>query len=113
MSAGVIIPGVSSSVILMLLNTYNIYLEAIANINFLILIPMGIGLLIGCIIFLKLIDFLFKYYKLYTYYAIIGFTIGAVFVIFPGFESSIYGVFSIFLFFSSFIMAFFLGKINK
>ncbi len=59
MSAGVVIPGVSNTVILMILGTYNIYLEALATLNFAVLVPMGIGLLIGGFLFLKLIEFLF------------------------------------------------------
>ena len=44
MSGGVIVPGVSSTVILMCLGVYPIYLTAIANFNINILIPIGIGL---------------------------------------------------------------------
>ena len=45
MSAGVIVPGISSTVILMCFGTYYIYLEAISTLNLNILIPMGIGLI--------------------------------------------------------------------
>ena len=57
MSIGVVIPGVSSSVLLMILGTYNLYLEAVSSINLIILIPMGIGLIIGSLIFLKIIKY--------------------------------------------------------
>lgn len=85
MSAGVVIPGVSSSVILMTLGVYSIYISAIANINLTILFPMGIGLLIGCILFLMLIQFLFSKYYAQTFYGIIGFVLGSVLVLYQRF----------------------------
>lgn len=84
MSAGLVIPGISKSVILMLLNLYPTYLTAIANLNFAILFPIAIGLLIGCLIFLFVLHFLFSFCKSYTYFAIIGFVFGSTFVLFPG-----------------------------
>lgn len=83
MSAGVIIPGVSSTVILMCFGTYFIYLEAISLLNLSVLIPIGIGLVCGSIFFLFLIRFLFKNYVHQTYYSIIGFVLGSIFVLLP------------------------------
>ena len=83
MSAGVVIPGVSSSVILMILGVYTTYLSAVASVNLSILFPMGIGLLIGSIVFLKLIQFLFNKYYVQTFYGIIGFVLGSVLVLYP------------------------------
>lgn len=105
-SAGIIIPGVSKTVILMLLGIYEIYLSAIASLNLSILIPIGIGFLIGGIIFLFLMNFLFKIAKSYTYFAIIGFILGSIFVVYPGFLFNLEGVISIILFAISFILAY-------
>ena len=58
MSAGVIIPGVSSTLILMLLGVYDAYLVSVSSIYLPLLIPMGIGLILGSIICMKLIKFL-------------------------------------------------------
>ena len=41
MSLGIIVPGVSSTIILMLLGVYPVYLQSIATINLPVLIPMG------------------------------------------------------------------------
>ena len=87
MSAGIVIPGVSKSVILMILNIYQTYLLAISSLNFTILMPIALGLAIGSIIFLNLINFLFKYLKSYTYFAIMGFILGSSFVLYPRFWS--------------------------
>ena len=86
MSAGVVIPGVSSSVILMTLGVYTTYLTAVSNVDLSILSPMGIGLLIGSILFLKLIQFLFSKYYAQTFYGIIGFVLGSVLVLYPRFH---------------------------
>lgn len=100
MSAGIVIPGMSSSVILMLQGTYGTYLEAVSNplANLQIIIPMGIGVIAGSILFLVLIKFLLDKFHSQTYYAIVGFVLGALPVLYPGFEFSLTGFISIALF---------------
>ena len=83
MSAGVIIPGVSSTVILMLLGKYESYLNAISSLDFNILVPLVAGLVLGSLLFLYIIRFLLKKYKEATYLAIIGFTLGSMPVLLP------------------------------
>lgn len=112
-SAGIIIPGVSKTVILMLLGIYEIYISAIASLNLSILIPIGIGFVIGGIIFLFLINFLFKIAKSYTYFAIIGFVLCSVFVIYPGFSFNTQGIISIVLLIVSFIAGIKLSNLNR
>ena len=113
MSAGIVIPGVSKSVILMLLGLYQIYLSAIASLNLSFLFPIGIGLLIGGTLFLCLINFLFKFVKSYTYFGIIGFILGSIFVIYPGFTFDIRGMLSIVLLIICFIIGLVLSKYEK
>ncbi len=113
MSAGVVIPGISKTVILMLLGLYEMYLSAISTINLSFLIPIGIGLLIGGIIFLCIINFLFKIAKSYTYFAIIGFILGSIFVIYPGFSFDIHGWISIALLMISFMIGLKLSNLKN
>ena len=108
MSAGVIIPGVSSTVILMCFGVYYVYLEAISFFNLSVLIPMGIGLLLGSIFFLLLIRFLFKNYSYQTYYCIIGFVLGSIFVLIP----STFNLLSIILLVLGFVIALKLERDN-
>lgn len=112
MSAGIVIPGVSKTVILMMLGLYELYLSAISTINLSILVPMAIGLLIGGLIFLCLINFLFKFAKSYTYFGIIGFILGSILVIYPGFTFDIHGLVSIFLLIISFISGLILSNLE-
>ena len=113
MSAGIVIPGISKTVILMILGIYQMYICAIASFNLSFLFPIGIGLLIGGLIFLLLINFLFKFAKSYTYFGIIGFIIGSVFILYPGFTFDIQGIFAILLLVSCFILGFKLSDLEK
>lgn len=83
MSIGIVVPGVSSTIILMLLGVYSVYLQSVANLYLPILIPMGIGLILGSIIVMKLTKKLLETYYAQTFYSIIGFTIGSIFVLLP------------------------------
>ena len=67
---------------------------------------------LGGIIFLVLINFLFKIAKSYTYFAIIGFVLGSVFVIYPGFSFNTQGIISIVLLIASFIAGIKLSNLN-
>lgn len=98
MSIGIVVPGVSSTVILMCLGVYSSYLNAVANIDFSILAPMGIGVLLGSLLFLKIIQFLLNRYYHQTFYSIIGFVLGSIFVLYPGINFQIEGILSLILF---------------
>ena len=59
MSTGVIIPGVSSTLILMLLGCYDAYLLSVSSLYIPFLLPLFIGLVIGSIICMKIIKYLY------------------------------------------------------
>lgn len=84
MSAGVIIPGVSSTLILILMGVYDAYLLSVSSLYIPFLLPLGIGLIIGSFICMKLIKSLLDNYYSQTFYCIIGFTLGSIFVLYPG-----------------------------
>lgn len=106
MSIGVVVPGVSSTVILMLLGIYPIYLESVSFFNLSVLIPMGIGLIIGCILWLKVIQYLLNFFYIPTFFSIIGFVIGSIFILYPGISLDFTGVSSILLFFICMYLSF-------
>lgn len=95
MSIGIVMPGVSSSVILMALGVYSTYLNAIATIDLTVLIPMGIGVVLGSLLFLKVIQFLLNHYYTQTFYLIIGFVLGSVLILYPGFDFTLEGFISL------------------
>ncbi len=80
---GYVLPGVSSTVILMGLGIYQIYLYSISTIYTPVLIPFALGAIIGSLVWMKITKKLFKNYYAKTQFAIIGFTIGSAFVLIP------------------------------
>jgi putative membrane protein len=66
---------------------------------------MGIGVILGGIIFLKLIQYCIKHFFSQSYYTIIGFVLGSIIVLYPGFEFSLSGIISI----AIFAVCFFIG----
>lgn len=84
-----VIPGVSGSFVLMLIGFYKPILNTISNItkinllghNLLILVPFGIGVLLGIVLTAKLIEYLLKKYEIYTYYGIYGFILASILVL--------------------------------
>ena len=94
MSIGIIVPGISSTVILMLLGVYSTYLNSISNLYLPILIPIGIGIIIGAIIFMKITKYFLDNHYIETFYIITGFTLGSILIIWPDFSPDLNGVLS-------------------
>lgn len=88
-SATMIIPGVSGSLVLMLIGYYYPIISVIKDLtkfnnltsNLLIVIVLCIGILIGIIVIAKIIEMLFKKYENKTYYGVLGFIIASVLAI--------------------------------
>lgn len=105
MSIGIVVPGVSSSVILMTFGIYYEYLDAISTLNLSILVPLTIGVILGGYLFLKIIKYLLENYFPETFYAIIGFVLGSVLILYPGFSFNTTGFISLLCFAVSFIIS--------
>lgn len=81
-----VIPGISGSFVLMLLGAYKPVISVIGDLtnfsnlghNLSILIPFGIGVVVGIILIAKILEFLFNKYEISTYYAILGFILASV-----------------------------------
>lgn len=113
MSVGIVVPGISNTVILMCLGVYAQYITAIASINLAVLVPLSIGLFFGCILWIKIIKYLFEKHHQITSFCIIGFILGSVFVLFPGFAHGISGLVCTMLFFISLIISYKLANIEQ
>ncbi len=95
-SATMVIPGVSGSLVMMILgyyygiiNTIKSFLEALRHFDIsgmfsagILLFPFGIGVLLGIFLIARLITFLFEKYGVPTYCAILGLIIASPFAIF-------------------------------
>lgn len=85
-AATMVVPGVSGSMMLMILGYYNTILECINDTvdaltafdmgrimdNMLVLIPFGIGVVIGIFLIAKIIEFIFERAETHAYWAIVG-----------------------------------------
>ena len=87
MSTGVIVPGISSTLILILLGIYDKYILSVSSLYLPFLFPLAIGLFIGSIFCMKFIKILLDKYYAQTFFCIIGFTIGSIFVLLPHISS--------------------------
>ena len=88
-SATMVIPGVSGSLVLMLLGFYFPILNTIKSFlkfnnfmkDFIILAAFGLGILIGIVLVAKLIEYLFEKYETKTYFGVIGFILASIIAI--------------------------------
>lgn len=105
MSIGIVVPGVSSTLILMCFGVYDTYLEAVSLLSLNFLIPLGIGVILGSILFLKIIKYLLDHYYMQTFYCIIGFTLGSILVLYVPLTFNLMGFISILLLITCFYIA--------
>lgn len=94
-AATMVVPGVSGSMVLMLLGYYEPIIASIKGfiqaglkwdvavmiVNAKILIPAGIGMLVGIIVIAKLIEIVFQKWETIAYFAIIGLIVASPFAI--------------------------------
>lgn len=95
-SATMIIPGVSGSMVLMILGYYDaiisnisLFIENLVTLNvegiiegLLIFVPFGLGIVAGVFLIAKLVEIIFQKFPLVAYWAIIGLIIASPFAIF-------------------------------
>ena len=113
-----IIPGVSGSMILMILGLYSTVLGAIADLtaNFLnscmILLPVGLGVIVGILGGAKLIDLCIKHFPQMTFFAILGLMTGSLLSLYnnSGFALNVQGIIAIIALLIGFAVAFVFGS---
>ncbi|MGM0900906.1 DUF368 domain-containing protein [Mesobacillus maritimus] len=113
-SSAMILPGISGSLVLLLLGAYETVIEAIKSINLPVIIVVGLGIVVGLLLTSKLIQYVFQHYRVATYAIITGFVVGSIFVIYPGWPGDILLlVISFLCFIIGFFLAFRLGKAGE
>ncbi len=80
-----VIPGISGSLIMLILGIYPVVMEGISTLDFYILLPVFIGSLIGIIIGIAIIKKALLYFPQALYFSILGLVAGSVIPIYPGF----------------------------
>jgi len=82
-SSAMILPGISGSLILVILGVYKILVEALDNLDVKIISSFIVGALIGVISFSKILKWLFNNYKSLAYSIMLGLVIGSIEKIWP------------------------------
>lgn len=82
-SSAMILPGISGSLILVILGVYKILVEALDNLDIRIITSFIVGAIIGVISFSKILKWLFRNYKSLAYSIMLGLVIGSIEKIWP------------------------------
>ncbi len=86
-SSTMIIPGISGSLVMVMLGQYENIMHAIKHFDILVLAPFGVGCLLGIVFCSRLIKWLLTHHSQLTYCAILGFVIGSILPVFPGWKA--------------------------
>lgn len=86
-AVALVLPGLSVSYMLVLLDLYQPTMEAISQMNVAALAPMGAGVLLGIVLTTRLLEYLMNRYPYASYLVILGFVLGSVGKVFPGIPS--------------------------
>ncbi|MCM1054205.1 MAG: DUF368 domain-containing protein [Bacteroides sp.] len=113
-AVAMIIPGVSGSFIMVLLGTYSTVISAIKDFDLAVLIPTGIGVVMGLILGARLIRLLLKKARLMVFSAILGMCAGSLYAILPeGFGLNIDTLIGAFALIVGGVISFIVGKNTK
>ena len=120
-AVAMIIPGISGSLLMLMMGVYTIIITAIPALfepstftkALFLLLPNGVGVLLGLLCGAKAISLLFEKLPHQTYAVIFGLICGSVFVIFPGwtgFAAPVSGISSVLCILAGAAMSFFSAK---
>ncbi|WP_195986391.1 DUF368 domain-containing protein [Clostridium sp. D53t1_180928_C8] len=112
-SIALILPGISTSFMLLMLGLYSITLNAINTFNIKFLTPILIGVFVGTVATSKVLEYLLNKYPSRTYMLILGFVIGSIIPIYPGLPNGINILYAIIAFICGFAIIYCIGKSNK
>ena len=77
-SSAMILPGISGSLVLVILGVYTYMIKSLDNLELVVIFTFIFGSLIGLLSFSKILKYLFKNYKDLTYTIMLGLVIGSI-----------------------------------
>lgn len=77
-SSAMILPGISGSLILVILGVYTFLINALNNLDILIILAFILGAIIGLLGFSRVLKYLFNNYRNITYSIMLGLVIGSI-----------------------------------
>jgi len=78
-----IMPGISGAFVLVAFGVYDLFMAALKGFEFPVLIPAGIGVVLGIVVGAKLVLLVINKFKLMVYSAIMGMVVGSIAPLFP------------------------------
>lgn len=112
LAAGIIIPGTSASFVLMFLGTYQALMQAVASLDFSVLLYVGIGFVLGALLLIKIVHYLFSHFHGYTYYGVLGFAAASIYALAITIPVGEIDLLSVLLFVVGLIAAYFCAKLE-
>lgn len=114
-----IVPGISGTAILMLLGCYTFILETFSNVftfsqlgtTIQILLPFGLGVLVGAFITIKIVSSLLERHSIKFHYVIISFFLSSIFLLLLQTWKQNYSISTICISFLFFFIGYFISKI--
>lgn len=110
--AGTMIPGMSTSFLLMMLGIYEPILAALTHFHLLTLVFVGIGGVFGGGLMLIIVRYMFRRFHGYSYYAMLGLLLVTLIMIFPGISLSML-IWDLLLIAGGFALTYFMTKSQK
>lgn len=114
-AVSMLIPGVSGSMVMMIIGLYTSVLGAISRLDILFLLPVAVGIVIGVFGGAKLIEICLKKAPQATFFAIIGLMVGSLYAVWcnAGVAFNIQLVFAVIALAAGFAISFIFGRERK
>jgi putative membrane protein len=109
-STAMLIPGVGGSLMMLVFGIYTLYVESIAMLNWILIAVFAVSMVLGVLVGIYFTKKMLLHYSQTLYYAILGFIIGSLFIIYPGFTWGIEGILSCVLMVAFAFFAYWLSK---
>lgn len=110
LAAGTIIPGISTSFLLLHMGLYEPMLAALTGFDILMLLCMGAGVVVTAGALVLFVRRMFDRHYGYAYYAVLGFLIGSIVPVFPGITWGLTALLDLALFAAGIIGGYYLCK---
>ena len=98
LSLGMVIPGISSSFILLQMGVYNKIITAFLHIDIYAMFWIVLGFIVVSALTVKLLNTAFKKFGGYAHFAALGFLVSSVVAVFPGFREGLLWIIDLLLF---------------
>ena len=94
-SAAMLIPGIGGSLMMFVLGIYTIYVESVSSLNLILLATFVVSMILGVLAGIALTKKILEAFPQALYFAVLGFVIGSLLIIFPGFSINMEGLLAI------------------